>query len=469
MVSNALAGGFQHDLFSFDCHDAAARRLQSPVALRMSEDNLILSAGEGHAASATARRLRPTEPVPRHALPESSSPPLAMTGAADEARITLEIYDDLAAAETEWNSFERHADCTVFQTYGFLAAWQCHVGTRSGTVAAVGMARDPAGQLLFTLPWAVESSGIVRRLTWLGSDLCDYNAPLLDTRFSRSVDAEHFVALWQEVIAALRADPRFRFDCVDLPKMPETVGTQTNPFIHLPVLAHPSGAYVAHLGSDWNAFYAAKRSASTRKKERKQLKQLGEFGEVRFVDVPGRAERERTLATLLGQKSHAFARMGVEDIFARPGHREFFQAIATDPELHELTHMSRLDIGTAIAAANLGLRFRDCYYLIVSSYHDGEFTRFGPGRAHLNELLRHAIACGFRRFDFTVGDEPYKRDWCDTELRLYDYLAPVTIRGRLAVAMASAFRRAKRFIKQTPALWQAFSKARVLAGSITRR
>jgi hypothetical protein len=34
--------------------------------------------------------------------------------------------------------------------------------------------------------------------------------------------------------------------------------------------------------------------------------------------------------------------------------------------------------------------------------------------------------------------------------------------------MAEAFRRAKRFIKQTPALWHAFSKARVLAGSISR-
>ena len=109
-------------------------------------------------------------------------------------------------------------------------------------------------------------------------------------------------------------------------------------------------------------------------------------------------------------------------------------AIATDPRLRGLTHMSRLDVGATAAAANLGLRFRDCYYLILSSYHDGEFSRFGPGRAHLHELLRHAIEHGFRSFDFTIGDEPYKRDWCDTELRLYDYLAAVTLRGRLVVA-----------------------------------
>src|SRR3954466_16175277 len=123
----------------------------------MSEDNLILSASEGHAGSAAARSFRPTELVLQRALPESPSPPLAMTGAPTSARIRLEIYGDLAAAETEWKSFELDADCTVFQTYGFLAAWQCHVGTRKGTLPAIVMGRDEDSRLLFILQLAVES------------------------------------------------------------------------------------------------------------------------------------------------------------------------------------------------------------------------------------------------------------------------------------------------------------------------
>ena len=117
----------------------------------------------------------------------------------------------------------------------------------------------------------------------------------------------------------------------------------------------------------------------------------------------------------------------------------------------------------------MGLRFRDCYYLILSSYDDGDVSRFGPGRAHLHELLRHAIDGGFHRFDFTIGDEPYKRDWSDTELRLYDHLAAVTLRGLMVTATATAFRRTKRFIKQSPTLWHAFSKARALVGLLSKR
>jgi CelD/BcsL family acetyltransferase involved in cellulose biosynthesis len=122
-----------------------------------------------------------------------------------------------------------------------------------------------------------------------------------------------------------------------------------------------------------------------------------------------------------------------------------------------------------MAAANVGLRFRDCYSLILSSYQDGDVARFGPGRAHLHELLRQAIDRGFKRFDFTIGDEAYKRDWCDTELKLYDYLAGATVAGRLVVATTIALRRVKRFIKQTPVLWHVFSKARAFARSLGSR
>jgi CelD/BcsL family acetyltransferase involved in cellulose biosynthesis len=445
----------------------------------MPQDNLTVIRSERSGNAVVDPDMRPKARLTDKAhteqcLPASSSPPLAVTDAClrEPARsdaIRFELHADLAAIEQEWKSFERHADCTVFQTFDWLAAWQRHIGMREGTAPAIVLGRDDHGDLLFIFQLAIEGRSLGRCLTWLGSHLCDYNAPLLAAGFVDHCRSNRFVSLWQDVIALLRAEPRFRFDWIDLKKMPETIGAQRNPFLNLQVLAHPSGAYVTKLGADWDEFYAGKRSSSTRKKERRQLKQLAEYGAVRFVDVEKRTDIERTLDTLLHQKARSFARMGVENIFARRGYRAFFRDIVSNPAMRDMTHVSRLDIGETIAAANVGLRFRDSYYLIVSSYHDGEFSRFGPGRAHLNELLRHAIGCGFRRFDFTVGDEPYKRDWCDTELRLYDYLAPVTTRGRLAVAIALAFRRAKRFIKQTPALWHAFSKARVLAGSISRR
>ena len=407
-------------------------------------------------------------------LPWIAGPPLAsarlqLAATASRSGIELRAYDNVEEISTEWREFEDRADLTVFQSFGWLANWQRHIGSARGTVPAIVIGSEADGEILFILQLAIYTTGPVRRLRWLGSQLCDYNAPLLAQDFSARTSAERFRLAWRDVIGLLRSDPFFYFDVIDLAKMPEWIGEQRNPFMDLRVCVHPSGAYLASLGQDWDTFYASKRSAATRKRERRQLRQLADHGEVRFVNVEGAEEIALTLSTLFEQKSDAFARMGVDNAFLQPGQREFFLAVATDPAMRDLVHVSRLDVGTQMAAISVGLKHRGCYYLILSSYTSAALSRFGPGRAQLSELLRHAIQQRLQWFDFTVGDEPYKRDWSDTELTLHDHLAAVTLRGWLFVTMLAVFRRIKRHIKQSPGLWRAFSRARALAGVLNSR
>ena len=274
----------------------------------------LASAAAPGVVAALRDRVGPMVPASRAAKGESART------AASASAIDLRVSSDLDGLEETWRAFEKEADGTVFQTFDWLSTWQRHIGNLGGTVPAVVTGRDASGALLFLLPLAVERRAFARRLTWLGADLCDYNGPLLSQRFTERFGATWFPALWQEILGLLRSDPRFRFDYVDLPKMLDTVGSQPNPFVSLEVHSNPSGAYVATLGTDWDAFYAANRSGPTRKKERKQLKQLAEHGEVRFVEVDDPAAIAGSMATLIEQKSHAFARMGVVDNFARPGY-----------------------------------------------------------------------------------------------------------------------------------------------------
>ena len=113
-------------------------------------------------------------------------------------------------------------------------------------------------------------------------------------------------------------------------------------------------------------------------------------------------------------------------------------------------HVSRLDVGSICAATNLGLVFGDCYYHVLASYDDGEVSRFGPGAAHLRDLLCYAVERGLRCFDFTIGDERYKLEWSERTLCLYDLVAPVTARGWPVAALAHGRRRLTRAIKQNP-------------------
>jgi CelD/BcsL family acetyltransferase involved in cellulose biosynthesis len=84
---------------------------------------------------------------------------------------------------------------------------------------------------------------------------------------------------------------------------------------------------------------------------------------VRFV-TPDGADVGATLETLMAQKSQAFAAMGVANILARSGHREFYHALAARPGF---VRVSRLDVGAQTAAANLGLVFGGSYYHLLAS------------------------------------------------------------------------------------------------------
>ena len=379
-------------------------------------------------------------------------------------RIT--IHDDLAAAEADWRAFEQNADCTVFQSFGWLSAWMRQVGKLTRAQPLIVVVRDAGGAIQLLLPLAIESRALARRLTFLGSDLCDYNAPLLAKDFTGRGGGTQFAQLWRDIVERLHSHPRWGYDLIDFQKMPPMVGAQPNPMLGLGVSVHPSRAYQTKLSGDWNAYYDEKRSSSTRRRDRTKRNRLGDFGAVRFVHAQSDSDVRRSLATLMAQKSRWFAKTGAANIFRRPGYPEFYGDFATASATRQIAHVSRLDIGEEPSACNFGLIFRGCYYHILASHTDGEAERFGPGVAHLHDLLRYAIGQGCHTFDFTIGDERYKRDWCETETPLYNHLAVTSLRGAVAALPITVVRRLKDWVKRHPACLDWAVKGRALLGKL---
>jgi CelD/BcsL family acetyltransferase involved in cellulose biosynthesis len=379
--------------------------------------------------------------------------------------IKFKIYRSLEAVESEWRRFEQFADCTAFQVFEWLAAWHRHVGSIAGIVPVIAVGYFASGETALIVPLAAEPGRAVRRLRWFGQDLCDYNAPLLSPDFSQRIAPARFVTLWQGLCKQIQNDPQTRYDWIELEKMPQTIGAQINPFTLLAVTPNPSGAHLTRLGDDWEKFYFDKRSSATRRHDRAKRRHMSQFGEIRFVSCA--SDARQTMEQLIAQKRHSLYRRGIPDIFSRPGVKELFLDIASNDALRHLFHISRIDINGVCVAAIFAILFGDCYYHVLASYDDtAPAAQFGPGALHLRELLAHAIKLGFKRFDFTIGDEPYKREWADSGLKLYDYSAPATWRGWPASLSSAGRRRIKRFIKQTPAIWKPVSRARSTIGKL---
>jgi CelD/BcsL family acetyltransferase involved in cellulose biosynthesis len=388
---------------------------------------------------------------------------------AQDLGIALTVCTDITAIAGEWRAFQRQADCTVFQTVEWMETWQCHIGAGKDVRPAIVAGRGKDGELLFIFPLATQPAGLARELVWLGSELCDFNAPLLAPQFSQAVHPAAFKRLWRSIADGIQREPRLRYDLINLEKMPAMIGGQQNPMLSIGVALNPSGAYETAISSDWETFYTAARSSSTRRRDRSKRNHLAEMGEVRLFTPDQPKDIETSLGILMQQKARSFARMGIGNMFAKPGYREFYTALATAPQSQHLVHVSELKVGARAAAANLGLTFRDRYYYVLASYDDDEqVSRWGPGAAHLHELMRYAIEHGFKTFDFTIGDESYKRDWCDQSRPLYDYIASASMTGSLIALRIRLAHWLKRSIKQSPFLWSTFSKYRALAGAVRK-
>ena len=89
-------------------------------------------------------------------------------------------------------------------------------------------------------------------------------------------------------------------------------------------------------------------------------------------------------------------------------------------------HCAALFVGDITVATHVGIADQDTFYYLMPAHEGGNWEKFSPGRLLLEHLMEWSIQNKLKVFDFTVGDEQYKKDWCDIETELFEKLEAVT-------------------------------------------
>ncbi|UCI05937.1 GNAT family N-acetyltransferase [Mesorhizobium sp. B1-1-8] len=245
-------------------------------------------------------------------------------------------------------------------------------------------------------------------------------------------------------------------DLVALERLLPDLDGIANPLAALANFPSPNLALAVGLSGGFDALLARASGKRKRKKHRSQTRKFEAVGSFRRVEARSREEVDRLLDAFFDMKEARFRKMGIANVFGDAQVRAFFRALFADALAEEKPSflLHGLEVAGKLRAITGSSRSGKRLICEFGAIAEDDLAFTSPGDFLFFDNIQEACEKGFDIYDFSVGDEPYKRLWCDIETRHFEVLAPLTLKGR---ALAMALRqgaRAKAFIKNNPTVWQ---------------
>lgn len=337
----------------------------------------------------------------------------------------IDIHKSFSAElEKEWIALEKHSlAVTPFQSYAWLSHWFKEVGSSVNKMepAIVRVSIDNMPHLI--LPFGIRLKKGVKILEWMGGIQTDYMLPL--SLKGSSILANDFEKTWSLINEKLPP-----YDLMYLTKQPDLIGDIANPFVTIFPHKDLTNSHQAILEDTWERYVDNNVSKKVLADTRRQRKRLSTLGKLRFIVAENKSKINEITKTMIFQKGRRFNETGIWNMFEIKEYRRLYKNL--DQELGCLgkVHCSALYLDEKIIATHWGFLSSNCFYYIMPSHDGGSFAKFSPGKLLLENLIKLCIEIGIQAFDFTVGDETYKKIWTNSTYVLSESVRPMTLKGK---------------------------------------
>ncbi len=370
--------------------------------------------------------------------------------------VTVEVRraDDIAlAAYTDFcgNALHAHAQHPVW-----VRAWVAATGADAFFAT---LHRNGRPALMLALE--VVRHGPFRVAAFMGQRHANGNFAALAPANAQPLTPAEAGALTQAVREA-RPD----VDLVLLERQVPAQGATPNAFSGFQTMRSPNLALATDLSGGMDAVLDRMSGKRKRKKYRLQLRKFEEAGGYRWFEAATPEEVERLISDFYRLKAARFRKRGIPDTFASPEVQAFFRrlfhdALQVDPAPFAL---HGIEVAGEIRGIN-GFSITDTSFVCEFCAIRDDDPTISPGfyldYVGIEEACRHGKAV----YDFSIGDDDYKRTWCDIETVQFDTLLPLSLKGRALSAALKARAGAVRMLKSNKRLWDTAKSLRTrLAG-----
>lgn len=333
----------------------------------------------------------------------------------------------------------------------WIAAWTEEVNSD----ILVASLADAGGQQVLALPLEVVSAGGLKIARFVGGSHANGNFPVMrpgNQAISRAALDELANAIHRQ-----RPD----IDVLALERMAEELNGVRNPLLAMPSQVSPNVALALDLRGGFDA--VLERSPSRKgRRYRAQARKFELFGGAHRLIAGTEHDVMRFLDAFFAMKAERFRAMGITDVFAEPKVQAFFRHLFVSSLGSGAFSLAALEVGGKLRAVTGHSRCGDRLICEFGAIANDQMAMHSPGDFLFYENIKEACEETFLIYDFSVGDEPYKRAWCDIELRQADVVVPLTTRGRIFSRWLNAKSSLKGHIKSNAVIWPLAKRLRRL-------
>lgn len=330
------------------------------------------------------------------------------------------------------------------------ASWVGNWGAKTGADIVIGTLSSE-GHPALSLALEVVRRGPFKVARFPGGRHANGNFAAVDPRFLPALDGQAIGSL----LAAIRK-ARPDIDLVALERLLPDLDGVANPLRAMPNFASPNLALAVDLDGGFEALLSRASGKRKRKKHRSQTRKFEAVGIFRRIEARSHEDVDRLLAAFFEMKAARFAKMGIADVFGDSPVRAFFRAIFADALAEEKPSflLHGLEVAGKLRAVTGSSRSGGRLICEFGAIAEDDLAFTSPGDFLFFDNIQEACEDGFAVYDFSVGDETYKRLWCDVEIQHFEVLAPLTLKGRVLATALRQSTRAKAFVKNNPTVWK---------------
>jgi CelD/BcsL family acetyltransferase involved in cellulose biosynthesis len=339
----------------------------------------------------------------------------------------VKVYSDLKQLSTQWSAFEKISFSYCFQSYDWVNNWISTIGNELRYKPKIVIVKDKDGQILMILPLALKKYYNLTILSWIGGD---YGSGLYSNNFYSNINKNTFLYIWEIILKKIN-----HYDLIYLSSQPLHINSLENPFVKF-FTNYPYHAlsHQISLNNNWDLFKKNIKKKLLKDTERQQ-KRLEKIGKIKFK-IANSENMISFTEKMIILKSAQYNFRGVKNQFSNKKNTLFYRDFKIKHSSNLIVHVSHLVVDKSIIATHWGIidNLNKVLYYLMPAY-DNKWSKYSPGRVHMIELIKWCINNDIKLFDMTGGNEPYKLDWGNQNMNLYNYLSSKTLSGFLLMCV----------------------------------